>query len=178
MQRNTSEPQIRVLAIGSGSLQQLLVSGGNDVLYASDLATSIESGLEKLRRSAYDVVLVELSVCHGDQRGILRHLSEACPDADVILLGEESTPRDVIDAIRSNAFAYFGKPFDSRAIHDMILSAAAVQEPAGSIEILSANQHYLTLRLRCSLFTVDRLVRFMAEIPIELSEDDRREVGT
>jgi anti-sigma regulatory factor (Ser/Thr protein kinase) len=178
MQSAKPQPEIQVLAIGGLSLQRLLASDRGKELYVVDVATDIRSGLEKLRREQHDVVLVELSGSSGDQRNVLRELRQTCPTADVILLVEESTPQDVIDAIRSNAFAYFSKPFDWTAIHDMILSAAAVEEPEGSIEILSAKPDYLTLKLRCSLFTVDRLVRFMAEIPVELSGDDRREVGT
>jgi DNA-binding response OmpR family regulator len=178
MQSARVQPEVRVLVIGSVAVWQLLSSESGTSHWAFDQAADIRSGIEKLRYKPYDVVVVELAVCSSDQSAVLQKLKHTSPAADVILLVEESTPQDVIGAIRSQAFGYFSKPFDPTAIRDMILSAASVEEPADAIELLSANPDYLTLRMRCSLFTVDRLVRFLTEIPIELSEDERREVGT
>jgi anti-sigma regulatory factor (Ser/Thr protein kinase)/CheY-like chemotaxis protein len=178
MQGASPRPEIRVLAIVSPSVRQLLSSAGEENAWAIDPAGDIDSGIAKLRYMPYDVVLVELSQCSVNQSVAIQMLTEACPATDVIVLVEKSTPQHVIEAIRSRAFGYFSKPFDLPAIRDMIRSAATVQEPSDAIEIMSANPNYLTLRLRCSLSTVDRLVRFMAEIPIELTDDDREEMGT
>ena len=178
MQSARSQPEVRVLVIGSTGIQQLLSSQSGTSLWVLDHAADIRSGVEKLRYKHYDVALVELSESSADQSAVLQKLKQTSPATDVILLVEESTPHAVIGAMRSKAFGYFSKPFEAGAIRDMIASAASVEEPSDAIEVLSADANYLTLRMRCSLFTVDRLVRFMTELAIELSEDERREVGT
>ena len=172
----TVRSDIRVLGIGGPSLRQLLSDDSKS--WAFDLVADLPSGLEKLRSTAYHVAVVELVNCSLDEIAVVQELRRIRPDTDVILLVEECTHQDVIDAMRSQAFSYFSKPFDVHAIRDTILSAASVQEPPDAIQLLSASVNYLSLRLRCSVFTADRLVQFMSEMPIELSEDDRNELGT
>src|SRR6187397_2799383 len=116
MQLAALQPEVRVLVIGSPSIRQLLSSEAGTSYWMFDYTADVRSGVEKLRYRPYDVVVVELSECSTDRTAVLQKLKHASPAADVILLAEESTPQDVIDAIRSQAFGYFSKPFDPRAI--------------------------------------------------------------
>jgi anti-sigma regulatory factor (Ser/Thr protein kinase) len=178
MQAAGSKSQTRVLGIGTDSLRNLLSCDTGACPWRLDLAPDLDSGREKLRSTAYDVVLVELSERAENEMAVVQQLRDLCPSVDVILLVDESTPQNVIDAMRSNAFAYFSKPFDSRAVRETILSAAMVSEQPESIRILSASVDYLSLNVRCSISTADRLVQFMSEMPIGLSDVDRNELGT
>ena len=167
-----------MLGIGSPALRQSLSDSQGHWAFDLDLVADLPSGLEKLRSTAYHVAVVELTHCSMGEMAIIQEFRRVRPDTDVILLGEEGTSQEVIAAIRSQAFSYFCKPVDFQAVRDMILSASSVHEPPDAIQLMSASANYLSLRLRCSVYTVDRLVQFMKEIPVELSEDDRHELAT
>ena len=58
---------------------------------------------------------------------------------------------------------------------NMIMKAAALSDWRNGIEVLSAAPEYLTLRLRCTLHTADRLFQFMKHAPLELSDGDKEQ---
>jgi anti-sigma regulatory factor (Ser/Thr protein kinase) len=176
MQAALSQPKIRVLGIGSDLLPDLLSCDKGVRQWHLDVAPDVESGAQKLVSSHYNVVLVELPESTEGET-VIQQLRRLCPRANIILLVEKSTPQDVIDAIRSQAFACFSKPFDFSEVREMILSAATMPEPPDSIQLMSAIPDYLSLNVRCSVSTGDRLVHFMSEIPVELSDTDRIELG-
>ena len=177
MQRCSTKPEVKVLGLGDRSAAQLSELDKSKYSITYDLASNISIAAEKLRAAAYQVVLVDLSERNLDEIGVIEELRSIRPDVDVIVLVEDSTPQHVIDAIRAHAFSYFSEPIDHAALRDMILTAAAVDEPPDAIELMSGSVNYLSLQIRCSLFTVDRLVQFMKEIPIDLSEEERNEVA-
>lgn len=176
-QKRLSDSEIRVLGIGNSSLADLIPADGNLGRWSFERAPDAAAALERLRSTSCDVVIVDLPSETLTGGNVIEKLRSACPSADVILLVEESTPQHVIDAIRAHAFSYFSKPFDRQTVTEMIRTAARVQEPDDSIELMSASVEYLSLRMRCSLHTVDRLVQFTREIPVELSLDERDEVA-
>ena len=177
MQGCSTKHEVKVLGIGNRSAAQLSELDQSKYSFTYDLAPSISVAGEKLRAAAYDVILVDLSESYVDELDAITDLRSIRPNVDVIVLVEESTPQHVIDAIRAHVFSYFSEPIDHAALRDMILSAASVDEPHDAIELMSGSVNYLSLQIRCSLFTVDRLVQFMKEIPIDLSEEERNEVA-
>jgi DNA-binding NarL/FixJ family response regulator len=141
----------------------------------ADLVAHGGDAAERLRCTRYDVVLVGLG---GDapDLAVIKGLRAANPDVKIVVFVEQSTAVQVIEAIRARAFSYFSCPFDVGEACHMIETAAALSDWESGIEVLSAAPDYLTLRLRCTLQTADRLVQFMKELPVEMSA--REQEGT
>ena len=79
--------------------------------------------------------------------------------------------------IRGNAFSLFSRPFEAELVCKMVRHGLQVHQWSDDIELLSALPEFFSLRIRCSLDTADRLVQFCKEMPVELPEEERDEVG-
>jgi anti-sigma regulatory factor (Ser/Thr protein kinase) len=90
----------------------------------------------------------------------------------------ESTPEDVIQAIRAHAFSYFSKPFDASNVIRMIAHALGIHAWEDGIEVLSARPEWIALRVRCRRITADRLLQFMCELEVDLPADERENIAT
>jgi anti-sigma regulatory factor (Ser/Thr protein kinase) len=79
----------------------------------------------------------------------------------MIIIADESTPADVIDAVRAGAFSYFCPPYTPGGLADMV--HLALTQPAwdDGIEIVSATTSWVRVIVRCELATADRLVQFL-----------------
>src|SRR5262249_4302743 len=98
------------------------------------------------------------------------------PRTRLIILTTETTPTDVIDAMRSRAFSYFTAPYSREALTTMIQSA--INQPAwdDGIDVVSATPEFVRIRARCDLLTAERVLQFFSEIS-ELPELERQKVG-
>jgi anti-sigma regulatory factor (Ser/Thr protein kinase)/ActR/RegA family two-component response regulator len=131
----------------------------------------------RLRKQRYAVVLIYLDMSGPSELGVMRKLRAINPDVKIIFFVEQSTTEHVLAAIRSHAFSYYSYPFDVAGACQMIETAAALTDWVNGIEVLSAAPEYLTLRLRCSLDTADRLVQFLKEVPVELLPDEQQDTA-
>lgn len=169
----------RLLAIVSPSLNQSLCSRLIQRLNCEiDVVHEWSDGIACLAANSYDAVLAEFHDESPDQVPAILTLKKISPDSKIIVLVQDSTARPVIEAMRAHAFSYFSSPFDLDAICEMIRNAASSHVRADDIELMSMDPDYVTVTLRCSLATADRLVQFMSEMPSGLSEDDRYQVAT
>jgi anti-sigma regulatory factor (Ser/Thr protein kinase) len=112
----------------------------------------------------FDLILTSEKTSGKEDVELLRKIRSIRPHTRLIILVEESTPADVIAAIREHAFSYFSKPFALPSLADMVLTAA--EEPCwdDGIEVLSATPDWIRLVARCDLKTADRLIQFLHEI--------------
>ena len=145
--------------------------------WQTDFATSFDRGAAKLRATRYAVVLVHLGVESPSELAVMRKLRAVNPYVKIILFVEQATTEQVLAAIRAHAFSYFSYPFDIAGACQMIATAAALADWTNGIEVLSAAPEYLTLRLRCTLDTAERLVQFMKEVPIELLPEEQQDTA-
>lgn len=95
----------------------------------------------------------------------------------LIILTLESTPEDVIDAMREHAFSYFSMPCSPDALADMIHLATEGPCWDDGIEILSATPEWTRLIARCDRATAARLLQFFHEI-VDLPEPEKDNVAT
>jgi len=63
------------------------------------------------------------------------------------------------------------------AVRDAIAQALSIRKWSDGIEVLSAAPDFITVRMRCSLPTADRLAQFMKELPCALNGDERCELS-
>ena len=117
-----------------------------------------------VQRKAFDLILTSQTTSGRDDVELLRKIRRVRPHTRLIILADQSTPADVIDAMRERAFSYFSKPFSTDALAAMI--RMATEEPCwdDGIDVISATSEWICLRARCDLQTADRVLRFLEEI--------------
>ena len=159
------------LLVGPGERLEALFPG------ETDRAGTPAAALEQMANKHYDVVVVN----HATDRELTEHhlsylrtAKGLHPDSRLIVLAPNTVTANAIEELRQGTFAYFSEPFDLRAVKEAILLAIQLPNRSEGIEVLSAVPDFITVRLRCSLETADRLTQFMRELPGELSEKDRR----
>lgn len=168
-------------AVAGQGVSALLVGPAErlDALFPSgvDRADGPAAALDRMARQEYDVVLVN----HAPERELtedrlsyLRTAKAMHPDSRLIVLAPHTITANAMEELRQGTFAYFSDPFDLRAVREAILLAIQLPNRSEGIEVLSAVPDFITVRMRCSLDTADRITQFMKELPGELSEKDRR----
>ena len=132
--------------------------------------------LGMVQRRAFDLILTSEKTSGREDIELLRKIRRIRPHTRLIILADESTPGDVITAMRERAFSYFSKPFSSEALALMIQHA--IEEPCwdDGIEVVSATPEWIRIRARCDLKTADRVLQFFDEIA-ELPDPERGAVG-
>jgi anti-sigma regulatory factor (Ser/Thr protein kinase) len=98
------------------------------------------------------------------------------PGVRCIILTPQSTPDDVIAALRARVFACFSAPFDIEAIVDLARSAASDSERRDEIQVISARPGWVSLRVNCHLLTAERLMTFAKELNTRMPVETRQEM--
>lgn len=80
-------------------------------------------GLARAQARAYDVVLTGVRLPGLNGLELLHQIREIRPEAKVMVMTAESTPDNIVRAIREQAFSYFSKPFSPSSVADMITQA-------------------------------------------------------
>ena len=112
----------------------------------------------------FDLILTSEKTTAKEDVELLRRIRNRSPHTRLIILADESTPIDVIAAMRAHAFSYFSRPFSLGSLVDMVTSAA--EEPCwdDGIEVKSATPEWIRLLARCDMKTADRLIQFIAKL--------------
>jgi anti-sigma regulatory factor (Ser/Thr protein kinase) len=107
---------------------------------------------------------------------LLSELRAIRPGVRVIVLAQESTPEEVIAALRARVFLVKSAPFNAEEIADYALRSGSMADSPRAIEVLSAHRDWVSLRLNCQMLTADRLVEFLTELQKGLLEGPREEL--
>lgn len=134
-------------------------------------------GLARVEARPYDLVLTDVRMPGMDGLGLLHRIREIRPETKVMVMTAESTPANVVRAIREQAFAYFSKPFSPISVADTITQAVNTRQWQDDIEVLSAAPHWIGLRLRCKLETADRLMHFVREMDLDIPPHERENIA-
>ncbi|HVN05042.1 MAG TPA: response regulator [Bryobacteraceae bacterium] len=134
-------------------------------------------GLARVEAQSYDVVLTDVRMPGMDGLELLRRIHEIRPEIKVMVMTAESTPANIVRAIRDRAFSYFSKPFSPSAVAEMIAQAVDTPHWQDDIEVLSAAPDWITLRLRCKMETADRLMQFVREMEMDLPAHEREDIA-
>jgi anti-sigma regulatory factor (Ser/Thr protein kinase)/CheY-like chemotaxis protein len=173
-----SERVVSVLLVGPADELESLLPG--EIPRRVDRAETPAAAIVGLAGRRYDVVLIN-HTAEGDvteeQLGYLRAVRAIRPESKFILLVSHTTIRKVIEAMRHGMFAYFSRPFDPFAVREAIAQALSLSTWRDGIEVLSAAPDFISVRLRCSMETADRLAHFMKELPSALPDEERTELS-
>ncbi|HEX3438153.1 MAG TPA: sigma-54 dependent transcriptional regulator [Pseudacidobacterium sp.] len=121
-----TEPAHRILIIDDEaaireSLETLLTLEG----YVVNTAPEGESGLDRLGRASYDLVLLDLALPGKNGLEILPLIRQQYPDLPVIMITAYGTVDNVVEAIRTGAQNFIQKPWDNEKLLADIRSAIA-----------------------------------------------------
>jgi anti-sigma regulatory factor (Ser/Thr protein kinase) len=161
----------------------LVIEAGHDIMHdLSQILTPPEwrirevlnnaAALEFVQTTKFDLIVTSDKSSGKDDVGLLRSIRGIQPHTRMIILTDDSTPSDVLEALREGAFSYFSQPFSLVAFGEAVRSA--IEGPAwdDGIEVLSGTPSWVRLAARCDVQTADRLIQFVREM-IDLPIDEK-----
>jgi len=162
-----ADPQVEAV------LRSALHAKGWSIRHASDNATA----LALAEAIPCDLIITSEKTSGKEDVELLRKIRRVRPHTRLIILTDQTTPDDVIAAMRARAFSYFSKPLSLESLADMIHSAAEGPCWDEGIEVLSATPSWICLAASCDPKTAERLVQFINEIS-DLPDAEREDVAT
>ncbi len=141
-----------------------------------ELARDNVAALALIGTRGFDLVLTGENTSGKADVELLRRIRMVRPHTRLIVLTNESTPADVIAAMRERAFSYFSKPLSWSSFAEMVRHAAEGPCWDDGIEVLSATPSWIRLAVRCDVKTADRLLQFFHEIA-DLPEPEKSDVA-
>ena len=155
-------PQKTALVVDSSPpvnamLTRVLTAAGWDLRRAVDNKTV----LSLVKDDPFDLIITGQKTRGREDIELLREIRSVRPHVRMIILTDESTPAEVIDAVRAGVFSYFCPPYTQSGLAEMIHLAMALPDWDEGIEIVSATPNWVRLIVRCDLATADRLVQFL-----------------
>jgi DNA-binding NarL/FixJ family response regulator len=132
--------------------------------------------LKLVEASKFDLILTAEKTSGSEDVELLRKIRRIRPHTRVIILADDTTPADVVSAMRERAFSYFSTPFSLDSLTAIVKDA--VEGPCwdDGIEVVSATPSWIRFMVRCDTKTAERLIQFFSEI-IELPDDEKEAVA-
>lgn len=169
----------RILLIGLNTELLAALQNSAELQGTEVIVTPNETeALQQLRAHEFEVVLTDPTSPACRDLTYLKMLSGTQPSLKIILLLPEATSADVIAALRSHIFACFTAPFNLTEIVGMVVRTLSADDWRDGIEVISANPHWISLRVTCRRLTAARLVQFIAELIQGLPDTDRESLVT
>ena len=157
----------------SRSLSRVLNPEEWSIVHAPDN----ESVLKLVEAKPFDLIITGAESCGKEDIDLLRRIRRVRPHVRLIILTDESTPADVIMAMRERAFSYFSRPFLAASFAEIVRCAATEPLWDDGIELVSATPEWISIIARCDKKTADRLVQFFQEIS-DLPLSEKEDVAT
>jgi anti-sigma regulatory factor (Ser/Thr protein kinase) len=132
--------------------------------------------LQRMRVQSFAITITSPSTAIEEDLAQLDEMRLIRPGIKCILLAPDSTPHEVIAALRARAFACFTAPFDPEAIAAIAREAASSGLDDDEIRIMSARPGWVTVRANCRQLTAKRLMSFARELSSQMQDDMRDEM--
>jgi DNA-binding NarL/FixJ family response regulator len=141
-------------------LNNVLKSDEWDIAHAADN----QAILELTETAHFDLIITGATSTGREDVDLLRKIRRTRPLVRFIILTDQSTPADVVTAMREGAFSYFSKPFSAASLAEMVRIASSGFAWEDGIELVSATPEWISVIARCDQKTADRLVQFINEL--------------
>jgi len=128
-----------------------------------------------LRARSFGVVITRPDSVIDEDLALLEEMRAVRPGVKCIVLAHQSTPEEVIAALRARVFACFTPPFDPGDIAHLAGRAASDSQWRDDIQVLSAKPGWVSVRINCRLINAERLLTFAKEFSAQLPEDMQQE---
>jgi DNA-binding response OmpR family regulator len=151
-------------------LTQVIAEAGWNIQWAADN----RAVLSLVRDNPFDLIITGQKTSAKEDVELLREIRSVRAHVKMIILTDDSTPADVISAVRAGAFSYLRPPYTRAIFADMLHIAETQPAWDDGIEIVSATSSWVRLIVRCDLATADRLVQFLragSTLPDEEKDD-------
>jgi len=152
-------------------LSMLLERAGFSVTAAAD---GIE-GLAQLEQKKFDLLLVDAGLPRMGGIEMLSRLP-AQPRPKVLVITGDGTAETALGALREHAEQFLEKPVDPKQLVESIRETLDAPPVAGKIRVLSADPHFVELRIPCERAVADRLQEFMKRLESGLPQKERASV--
>jgi anti-sigma regulatory factor (Ser/Thr protein kinase)/ActR/RegA family two-component response regulator len=153
-------------------LMNVLKSDEWDIVHATDN----QAILELTEASHFDLIITGAKSTGREDVDLLRKIRRIRPLVRFIILTDQSTPADVVTAIREGAFSYFSKPFSAASLAEMVRIASLEADWDDGLELVSATPEWISVIARCDQKTADRLVQFINELS-DLPDPEKEDVA-
>ena len=167
----------------------LVVSDANDPEFNARLLTNLtasgwsvecapnnQAALEEVMKRPYDLVITAQATSAKEDVQLLRQIRAVRSHVRMIILTNDSTPKDVVAALKERAFSYFSRPFAFDTFAQMIRMAMKGPGWDDGIELASATSEWIKLWVRCDPGTGDRMLQYFDEL-VDLPEEDKSRVA-
>jgi len=135
-----------------------------------EYAAGEADALGRLRLRSFGVVITSPDRTIAEDLALLTEMRLIRPGVKCIVLAPQSTPEDVIAALRARVFACFSPPFYPGEIASLAGSAASDSQWKDDIHVLSARPGWVSLRVNCRLINAERLMTFARELAAQLPD--------
>ncbi|MFO7845151.1 MAG: response regulator transcription factor [Balneolaceae bacterium] len=85
-----------------------------------ETAKDYRQGFDKVMTHAYDVVLIDIMIPHGDGLNLLKELKSLKPDTGTIIISAKNSLDDKVSGLELGADDYLTKPFQLPELHARI----------------------------------------------------------
>jgi DNA-binding NarL/FixJ family response regulator len=161
-----------LLVSNDASVKAMLWQILGDKQWTIQDADNNAAALKLVEGSKFDLILTGEQTSGREDIELLRKIRRIHPHTRVIILTDETTPADVVSAMREHAFGYFSTSYSMAAL--ALIVQYAVEEPCwdDGIEVVSATPDWIVLNARCDMKTSERLGQFFYEM-IELPDPEK-----
>ncbi len=167
----------RVLVIGERNhISREIGDALSAASFPMEYAVGHADVLQRLRMRSFGVVITDPDSAVDEDLALLEEMRAIRPGVKCIVLAHQSTPDEVIAALRARVFACFTPPFNSGEIAALTRSAASDNEWRDEIQVLSARPGWVSIRVNCRIITAERLITFAKELSVQLPENTRDEM--
>jgi DNA-binding NarL/FixJ family response regulator len=167
----------RILIIGEGNtIGREIGSKLSDLNMPIESAAGYADALHRLRSRSFGLVITSCESNVEEDLALLAEMRGIRPGVKCIFLARNSTPEEVIAALRARVFACFTPPFDVTEIAHLAAHAASDSSWRDDIQVISAKRGWVSVRINCRLITAERLLTFAKELSHQLPDDSRQEM--
>lgn len=146
--------------------------------YSLEFVNSAEDALSLLQTRFFDLVITDVVMPGMDGITLMERIHQLHTSTKVVVMTAASTPQTVIRAIQNRAYTYLGKPVSRASLLEAVQSALSGSDCPDDIELVSAQPHWVALRVRCKLVLADRLAQFFRELATDLAPAERDSISS
>jgi anti-sigma regulatory factor (Ser/Thr protein kinase) len=138
--------------------------------------TDGKTGIDLLAREKIDLAIIDYVMPGMDGLEFLEHARDWRPELKAIMITAFGTPEAVLGALRQKVCDFLVKPFGVADIRAAV-RAALDEHSTPEIEVISAEPHWVQLRVPCDLAAVPILQKLLIQLKADLPEDTREAIA-
>lgn len=149
-------------------IEGALIDDGHELLHA----TEAHLGLQMIAGEEIDLALIDYVMPEMDGLEFLERLRRDHPNLKAIMMTGYGTPNAVLGALTRKVCDFLVKPFSIADLRAAV-TAALAEGALLNIEVISAQPHWVQLRVPCDLAAVPLLQKLLTQLKADLPEDTR-----